>query len=138
MFITLFARASDNGASTKLMVSLVDRNPQKFMDIPKAKDSDFQKATERIFRSGKLSSSITIPVQGKIEEKLETWMRLEINGENTRIVDLKNEGASLDFLGYTFRYERDCMEGSQVSEYATVEEGDKRERENSDGEQAER
>src|SRR5882724_971818 len=42
---------------------LVDRNPQKFMDIPKAKDSDFQKATERIFRSAKLSSSITFSVQ---------------------------------------------------------------------------
>ena len=42
-----------------------------------------------------------------IETKLETWMGLEINREKTRVVDLKQEGASLDFLGYTFRYDRD-------------------------------
>jgi len=93
------------------MVSPRGQKSSEVYGHSKAKDSDFQKATERIFRSGKLSSSITIPVQGKIEEKLETWMRLEINGENTRIVDLKNEGASLDFLGYTFRYERDLYGG---------------------------
>lgn len=29
---------------------LTDRNPQQFMEIPKAKDSDFKKATERVFR----------------------------------------------------------------------------------------
>jgi RNA-directed DNA polymerase len=42
-----------------------------------------------------------------IESKLEDWMRLEINREKTRIVDLRQPGASLDFLGYTFRYDRD-------------------------------
>lgn len=42
-----------------------------------------------------------------IEEKIETWMGLEINREKTRVVNLKEEGASLDFLGYTFRYDRD-------------------------------
>jgi RNA-directed DNA polymerase len=42
-----------------------------------------------------------------IEAKLETWMGLEINREKTRGVDLRQEGASLDFLGYTFRYDRD-------------------------------
>jgi len=44
-----------------------------------------------------------------IEAKLETWMGLEINREKTRVVDLKQEGASLDFLGYTFRYDRDLQ-----------------------------
>lgn len=39
-----------------------------------------------------------------IESKLEGWMRLEINREKTRVVNLKEEGASLDFLGFTFRY----------------------------------
>jgi RNA-directed DNA polymerase len=48
---------------------------------------------------------------GWIEEKLETWMGLEINREKTRVVDLKKEGASLDFLGYTFRYEWDLHGG---------------------------
>lgn len=42
-----------------------------------------------------------------IEEKIETWMGLEINREKTRVVNLKEEGASLDFLGYTFRYDLD-------------------------------
>ena len=32
---------------------------------------------------------------------------LELNREKTRIVDLKQAGASLDFLGYTFRYDQD-------------------------------
>jgi len=43
---------------------VVDRNPQKFMDIPKAAASDFQKATNRIFRSRTLGSSITLMVDG--------------------------------------------------------------------------
>jgi len=42
-----------------------------------------------------------------IETKLEDWLGLTINREKTRIVNLKEEGASLDFLGYTFRYEQD-------------------------------
>jgi len=41
-----------------------------------------------------------------IEEKLEAWMGLEINREKTRVVNLLEKGASLDFLGYTFRYQR--------------------------------
>ena len=44
---------------------------------------------------------------GYIEAKLETWMGLEINREKTRVVNLREKGASLDFLGYTFRYDRD-------------------------------
>jgi RNA-directed DNA polymerase len=42
-----------------------------------------------------------------VESKLERWMGLELNREKTRVVDLKQVGASLDFLGYTFRYDRD-------------------------------
>src|SRR5207244_10938789 len=41
-----------------------------------------------------------------IESKLERWMGLELNREKTRVVDLKQVGASVDFLGYTFRYDR--------------------------------
>ncbi len=46
-----------------------------------------------------------------IETKLEHWMGLEINREKTRVIDLKAEGASLDFLGYTFRYDLDLKGG---------------------------
>ena len=44
---------------------------------------------------------------GFIESKLERGLGLELNRDKTRIVDLKQDGASLDFLGYTFRYDRD-------------------------------
>jgi len=42
---------------------LVDRNPQKFMEIPKASGSDFRKATQRVYRSRVLSSSVTLSVE---------------------------------------------------------------------------
>jgi len=48
-------------------------------------------------------------VQGWIEETLEGWLGLKLNREKTRVVDFKQEGASLNFLGYTFRYERDRL-----------------------------
>lgn len=41
---------------------LVDRNPQKFMDIPKAKPSDFQKATQRVYYGPVGGSSLTLRV----------------------------------------------------------------------------
>jgi RNA-directed DNA polymerase len=42
-----------------------------------------------------------------IESHLEGWMRLTINRQKTRVVDLRVPGASVDFLGYTFRFDRD-------------------------------
>ena len=42
-----------------------------------------------------------------IENKLEEWMGLVINREKTRVVNLREVGACLDFLGYSFRYDRD-------------------------------
>jgi RNA-directed DNA polymerase len=50
--------------------------------------------------------------QGKRMEEwisgtIEGWMGLEINAEKTKIIKLKEAGASLDFLGFTFRYDRD-------------------------------
>jgi putative CocE/NonD family hydrolase len=42
---------------------LVDRNPQKFMEIPKATTADFQKATERVYRSRELNSFVTVFVE---------------------------------------------------------------------------
>ena len=44
-----------------------------------------------------------------VEGWLEGWLGLKINREKTRVVDLREEGASLDFLGYTFRFLRDCF-----------------------------
>ena len=39
---------------------LTDRNPQTFVDIPKAKQADFQKATERVYRGGPDGSAIRV------------------------------------------------------------------------------
>jgi RNA-directed DNA polymerase len=42
-----------------------------------------------------------------VESRLEGKFGLEINREKTRVVEVKPEGGSLDFLGYTFRWDRD-------------------------------
>jgi RNA-directed DNA polymerase len=42
-----------------------------------------------------------------VESLLEGRFKLTINREKTRVVRLNQPGASLDFLGYTFRYDRD-------------------------------
>jgi RNA-directed DNA polymerase len=42
-----------------------------------------------------------------VENILEDWLDLKINRDKTRVVNLDQEGACLDFLGYQFRYERD-------------------------------
>ena len=60
---------------------------------------------------------------GWIEEKIEKWLGLVINRDKTRVVDFKEAKASLDFLGFTFRWHRDryaatgdiCMWGRRRS-----------------------
>jgi len=42
-----------------------------------------------------------------IESRLEGKFQLPINRDKTRVVNLREAGASLNFLGYTFRYDRD-------------------------------
>lgn len=44
-----------------------------------------------------------------IESKIESWLGLSLNQTKTKIVDLRNPGESFDFLGYTFRYDRDLQ-----------------------------
>ncbi|MEX0676092.1 MAG: CocE/NonD family hydrolase [Pirellulales bacterium] len=41
---------------------LIDRNPQKFIDIYHAKGDDFQKATQRVYRSPRESSQLRVQV----------------------------------------------------------------------------
>jgi putative CocE/NonD family hydrolase len=48
---------------------LVDRNPQKFVDIYKATASDFQKATQRLYRTGEKISSIALTVLPKVPKQ---------------------------------------------------------------------
>ena len=42
-----------------------------------------------------------------VERTVEEWMGLELNREKTRTVCLDSPKAHLDFLGYSFRYDRD-------------------------------
>ena len=42
---------------------LTDRNPQKFMDIPKALNADFVKATQRVYFGGPEGSRITFKME---------------------------------------------------------------------------
>ena len=41
---------------------VIDRNPQKFVDIYHAKESDFQKATHKVYRSEKFYSHIRLNI----------------------------------------------------------------------------
>ena len=47
-----------------------------------------------------------------VESLLEGRFGLTINREKTKVVKLKEEGASLNFLGYQFRYDRDLHGGN--------------------------
>jgi hypothetical protein len=43
----------------------VDRNPQKFMEIPRAVAADFQKATQRVYHGSSLTVRIEGPAPGR-------------------------------------------------------------------------
>jgi RNA-directed DNA polymerase len=48
-------------------------------------------------------------LQEWVEQTLEGRFKLTINREKTRVVKLTETGASLSFLGFTFRYDRDLL-----------------------------
>jgi RNA-directed DNA polymerase len=52
-------------------------------------------------------------LQKWVEDTLEGWMGLHLNREKTQIIQLNEVGASLDFLGLTFRYDRDRYGGAR-------------------------
>ncbi len=76
-----------------------------------------------------LARHVSPKLKGFIEAKLETWMGLEINREKTRVVDLKQKGASLDFLGFTFRYDRSRFWTGRYLDVAPSKKAVQRERE---------
>ena len=43
-----------------LRLSLIDRNPQQFLEIPKAGARDFKKATERVYRGSNIKVQVTV------------------------------------------------------------------------------
>ena len=56
-----------------------------------------------------LAKQMTSDIVDFVESRLEGKFQLEINREKTQVVNLAEEGASLDFLGYTFRFDRDLQ-----------------------------
>ncbi|HZD07188.1 MAG TPA: group II intron reverse transcriptase/maturase, partial [Candidatus Limnocylindrales bacterium] len=42
-----------------------------------------------------------------VEEKVERWLGLKMNREKTRLIDLREQAQRVDFLGYSFRLDRD-------------------------------
>ena len=56
-----------------------------------------------------------------IESFIEGKMKLEINREKTKVINLRDEKSSLDFLGFTFRFDRDLRRGyGQKKKYLNV------------------
>jgi RNA-directed DNA polymerase len=58
-----------------------------------------------------LAGYIGEPIERFLCELLEGKMGLNLNREKTRILNMREAGQSLDFLGYTFRYDR-SLKGS--------------------------
>jgi RNA-directed DNA polymerase len=61
-------------------------------------------------------------LSGWIEAKLEGWMKLEINRDKTRVINLREPGEKLNFLGYMFRYDRDLTGRGQSYLNMTISE----------------
>ena len=62
-------------------------------------------ADDFVILARRMSSQLTEWVQAQLEGRF----RLTINRAKTRLVDLKRPSASVDFLGFTFRYDRDLF-----------------------------
>jgi RNA-directed DNA polymerase len=62
-------------------------------------------ADDFVILARRISSQLTEWVQAQLEGRF----RLTINRAKTRLVDLKQPSASVDFLGFTFRYDRDLF-----------------------------
>jgi len=61
-----------------------------------------------------LARYIGEPIHRFVENLLEGRFGLTINREKTKVVDLRQEGASLNFLGYQFRYYHDLYGRDQT------------------------
>jgi RNA-directed DNA polymerase len=54
-----------------------------------------------------LARHISPELQQFVETKIEDWLGLEINREKTKVYNARARGQTLDFLGYSFHYDRD-------------------------------
>jgi RNA-directed DNA polymerase len=80
-------------------------------------DGPFQWANARMVRYADdfviLAKFVGWRIEGFVSSVLEGRMKLSINRSKTRTVKLSDPGESLDFLGYTFRYDRDLYGGEK-------------------------
>ena len=60
-----------------------------------------------------LARYIGRPIELLVKHILENKLWLELNPIKTHILNLKKDGASFDFLGFTFRYDEDLHGGTQ-------------------------
>jgi RNA-directed DNA polymerase len=60
-----------------------------------------------------LARYIGDPILSFLNELLETKMGLRLNRTKTRTVNLTEQGSSLDFLGYTFRFDKSRKGGGR-------------------------
>jgi RNA-directed DNA polymerase len=66
---------------------------------------------------------------GFMESQIEGWLGLSINREKTRSLNMREPSEHLDFLGYTFRYDRDlCGRGHTYLNIMPSQKALKRER----------
>jgi RNA-directed DNA polymerase len=74
------------------------------------KEGPFQRAKARLVRYADdfviLARYMRRPITTWVERKSEKTLGLEINRNKTRIVRMDQPGESLDFLGFTLRYDR--------------------------------
>jgi RNA-directed DNA polymerase len=63
-----------------------------------------------------LSRSIGPQITDWLEATVEDWLGLVINREKTKVINLSKPGAKLDFLGYSFRYDK-SLYGSGKQRY---------------------
>ena len=64
-------------------------------------------------------------LQSWIEKSLGGKFQLTINREKTKVVDLREEKAKVNFLGYTFQNVQDfARAGEAISEHGSLGEGD--------------
>jgi RNA-directed DNA polymerase len=77
----------------------------------KDSDSPFYFAGARLIRYADdfivMAKYMGSRIIGWIENKIEGMLKLTINREKTKIVKLNKEGERLNFLGYSFRFDRD-------------------------------
>lgn len=75
------------------------------------KDGPYKFANARMVRFADdfviMARSIDDRIIRWVEEKIETWMGLELNRDKTKVIDVRSSGAILSFLGYSFQYEKD-------------------------------